>query len=119
MVVLEHSELRRMENLEAAQAMRMERVRVLKALRDCELEPAALLVETPECLLTMFTFEFLRHIPRLGSGTIREINRRAILDRVNLAMSLGSLGGRRVWLAETLVRTRRQGRFPLASRPQG
>lgn len=108
----------RRKMLPRANDRRVERAELLRRVRAREVDPVELLLNPPECLRSMFVFDFLRQIPRVGPGTIRDINYAAILARVNLAVSVGELGQTRAqWLA---VRLERRRPHPVIScRPQG
>lgn len=113
--------------LRSGHAKRIERAELLRHVRARGLDPGWLLVDPPECIATMFTFDFLRHIPGVGATRIREINRVAMRNQMNLAVSLGELTpSRRRWLAQMLARVpqprncpQATGRWPLVNRPQG
>lgn len=116
----------RLSRLRIGQANRLERAQLLAALRDRQLNAAALVLDPPVCIQTMFTFDLLREVPGVGDVRLREINRRAIHDQINLAVAVGELTPlRRQWLADVLQnrrgrpRTLPEGRWPLSNRPQG
>lgn len=104
----------RLRNLEAAQQRRLQRYALLLAVEARTLPAAELVLDPPECLAGMFVFDFLRRVPRLGHVGIRRLNKLAVREGVNLAVSIRDLTpGRRVWLAAALNPS------PLAARPQG
>lgn len=113
--------------LRNGQDVRMERAELLRHLRGRRLDPARLVIDPPECIVTMFTFDFLHQVPGVGRTRVREINRAAMNSDVNLAVDLGDLTPRRSqWLAQTLAvlpqarsQPRPTGHWPLVNRPQG
>lgn len=109
-------------NVERANRRRLERADLLACLRGRQLDPVALVCEPPECLRGMFVFDFLRQVPFIGKTKIREINRLAMRDQINLAVEVGEMTkAKRQWLAARIDvgSQRAQGRWPIAARPQG
>jgi hypothetical protein len=111
---------KRLESLESANDRRLARVAILRKLEGGRLDPFGLIVDPPDPLAGMFVFDFLWHVPRIGRATIRDLNKVAIRNQINLAVSLAELSVmRRFWLAERLPPSARRGPSVLASRPQG
>lgn len=109
----------RLANLTVGNERRLERVALMREVEAGIVNPAALVLDPPECLYTMFTFDFLFAIPRVGNACVQRLNTQAVRDGVNLAVPLGRLTeSKRKWLATQLLAMRRP-RHVLALRPQG
>lgn len=108
----------KLRSLELANRTIADRREVIARLRSGELPGYALVADPPPCLSTMFVFDLLRLLPRSGSGRVREINRLAVRDGINLAVPLSRLSEhRRHWLVSALRSVPPTGRP--CTRPQG
>lgn len=101
-----------------AQDRRLARAEMIRQVREGLVNPVELVLAPPDCLATMFLFDFVRQVPMFGPIGVKRMNRRAINRGYNLAVSLGELGDERAeWVSSWLATPARRRR--LASMPQG